>query len=125
MPDTDLATEQLVTGVLDGWQDAIARGRPDQVASFFTEDALFQGLRPTHSIGRQGVADYYTSQRAGLRSDYRVLRSQRLADDRILSYQRVVFTAPEHPDTTTNLTIVLHRVEETWLISHYHVSRAE
>jgi uncharacterized protein (TIGR02246 family) len=125
MPDTELGTQQHVAGVLDGWQDAIARGRPDEVATFFTDDALFQGLRPTHSIGREAVADYYGSQRAGLSADYTILRFQRLADDRILSYQRVAFSAPEHPVTNTHLTTVLQRVGETWLISHYHVSRTE
>jgi uncharacterized protein (TIGR02246 family) len=116
-------TEDTVERVLDGWQGAIARGEPELVAGYFTHDALFQGLRPTHSVGRQGVADYYAAQRPGLTADYRILRSRRLSEDAILSYQRVDFAAMGEVVARTHLTVVLTRSGESWLISHYHVSR--
>jgi uncharacterized protein (TIGR02246 family) len=116
-------TDEAVTSVLDGWQDAIAQGDPGLVATHFTEDALFQGLRPEHTIGRAGVAEYYAAQRAGLRAAYETLRSQRLDDLTILTYQHVVFTVAEEVVADAHLTVVLRRSQGTWLIGHYHVSR--
>ena len=52
--------EEILRGVLDRWKAAVDAHQPQQVASYFTEDAIFQGLRP-YSVGRQGVADYYAS----------------------------------------------------------------
>ena len=60
-----------VHSVLDRWQAGIAAHRPDQVAAVFTDDAIFQGLRP-YTVGRQGVFDYYESQPVGLTVDYRI-----------------------------------------------------
>jgi ketosteroid isomerase-like protein len=60
MPAIDDATEgeEILRGVLDQWKAAVDAHQPQQVASYFTADAIFQGLRP-YSLGRQGVADYY------------------------------------------------------------------
>jgi uncharacterized protein (TIGR02246 family) len=116
-------TEAAVVGVLNGWQAAIAREDPELVATYFTEDALFQGLRPEHSVGPRGVSDYYKSQRAGLTVEYQILQSHRLGEDAIVSYQRADFAVRGEPVAQTHLTTVLLRERGPWLISHYHVSR--
>ncbi|MGQ5641025.1 MULTISPECIES: nuclear transport factor 2 family protein, partial [unclassified Streptomyces] len=55
------AQEAIVHGVMDRWKSAVDAHEPQQVASLFTEDAIFQGLHP-YTVGRPGVADYYDSQ---------------------------------------------------------------
>ncbi len=44
-----------------GGRPASTHDGPQRVAEVFTEDAIFQGLRP-YSVGRQGVVDYYAAQ---------------------------------------------------------------
>ena len=115
----------VIGPVLDGWRDAINERQPERVAEFFTEDALFQGLHPEHSIGRPGVVDYYRSQPVGLRGDYRVLESSQLASDVIVAYVHVDFSFADGRVLPVHLTLVLREVGGVWLISHYHVSRIE
>jgi uncharacterized protein (TIGR02246 family) len=121
MSDTQLA----VTTVLDGWKAAIDNHEPEKVAGFFTHDALFQGFRPAHSIGRQGVTEYYASQPLGLTADYRILDAQQLADDVIVAYQSVDFGFTDRATIPVHLTVVLRNVAGNWLISHYHVSKID
>jgi hypothetical protein len=83
--------QATIETVLDGWKAGIDNHEPGRVASRFTEDALFQGLRPTHSIGREGVRDYYASQSLGLTADYRILEAWQVAEDTILGYLHVDF----------------------------------
>ena len=52
-----IEAEEILRGVLDRWKAGVDAHQPQQVASCFTEDAIFQGLRP-YSVGRQGVTDY-------------------------------------------------------------------
>lgn len=117
--------ESTVQAVLSGWKAAIDNHEPENVATFFTTDALFQGFRPTHSVGHQGVIDYYASQPFGLTADYRILDSRQLADDVIVSYQAVDFGFTDRPTLPVHLTTVLRLVEGTWLIDHYHVSKID
>jgi ketosteroid isomerase-like protein len=64
---TDTGAEAVLRGVLDQWKAAVDRHEPQQVASHFTEDAIFQGLHP-YSVGRPGIAAYYDSQPIGMTS---------------------------------------------------------
>jgi ketosteroid isomerase-like protein len=118
-----MSTEKdILTGVLDGWKAAVDAHEPRRVASFFTEDAIFQGLHP-YSVGRDGVAAYYDSQPIGLTADHRILEARRLADDLVLGYVSVDFGFTDRPTLTVFLGVVLRRVGDTWLITHYQVSR--
>jgi hypothetical protein len=56
--------EVIVADVLDRWKAAIEEHRPEVVAALFTDDAIFQGLRP-YGIGRRGIADYQVSTAPG------------------------------------------------------------
>ncbi|MFB2598568.1 SgcJ/EcaC family oxidoreductase [Herbiconiux sp. P17] len=122
---SDIDITRTVATVLDGWKAAIENHEPEKVATFFTEDALFQGFRPTHSIGRAGVEEYYASQPLGLTADYRVLDARQLADDVIVGYQTVDFGFTDRPTIAVHLTVVLRKVAGEWLISHYQVSRID
>ncbi|ADI03560.1 MULTISPECIES: YybH family protein [Streptomyces] len=114
-------TEVILHDVLDRWKAGVDNHEPEQVASLFTEDAIFQGLRP-YSVGRRGVADYYASQPLGLSAAYRILESRRLAEDIALGYLTVDFSFTDRPTISINLLVLLKRSEADWLISHYQVS---
>jgi hypothetical protein len=93
-------TEEILRGVIDQWKAGVDQHEPEQVASLFTEDAIFQGLHP-YGVGRQAVADYYDSQPLGLEADYRLLETRRLADGVILGYVRVDSRSPTGPRSTS------------------------
>ncbi|KAK1185686.1 SgcJ/EcaC family oxidoreductase [Streptomyces sp. NBS 14/10] len=121
MPDTT-DIEAILHDVLDRWKAGVDNHEPERIASLFTEDAIFQGLRP-YSVGRRGVADYYASQPAGLSAAYRILESRRLSEDTALGYLTVDFSFTDRPTVSINLLVLLKRSDADWLISHYQVSR--
>jgi SnoaL-like domain len=114
--------EEILRGVLDQWKAAVDAHQPQQVASYFTEDAIFQGLRP-YSVGRQGVADYYASQPLGLAAVYRILETRRPAEDLVLGYVSVDFSFVDRPTLNVYLSVLLMHTQDGWQISHYQVSR--
>ncbi|MCX5094210.1 nuclear transport factor 2 family protein [Streptomyces sp. NPDC059837] len=116
--------EAALRGVLDRWKAAVDAHEPEQVAAQFTEDAIFQGLHP-YSVGRPGVAAYYASQPIGLAAAYQILETRRLTDDLVLGYLSVDFSFTDRPTLNVKLGVLVQRVQETWYISHYQVSRLE
>src|ERR1700756_5221829 len=80
LPDTDALRDAL-----ERWKAGIDAHEPERVSEVFTEDAIFQGLRP-YSVGRQGVIDYYASQPVGLTVDYQILQVRPLAPGQMLGY---------------------------------------
>ncbi|MEV5845805.1 hypothetical protein AB0M32_27920 [Streptomyces sp. NPDC051985] len=114
----------ILSGVLDRWQAGVDAHQPDRVAALFTEDAVFQGLHP-YSVGRQGVADYYASQPLGMKAEYRVLETRRLADGIVLGYLAVEFSFTDRPPLDVKLSVLVTRVAQEWFIGHYQVSRLE
>ena len=116
-------TEAIVDGVLDRWRAAITAHRPDEVAALFTEDAIFQGLRP-YSVGRPGIYDYYAALPQGLTPTYRILESRQPAAAVVLGYVEVDFAFTDRPTIRVLLSVLVTRVGEDWLISHYQVSPA-
>jgi uncharacterized protein (TIGR02246 family) len=116
--------EAALRGVLDRWKAAVDAHEPEQVAAQFTEDAIFQGLHP-YSVGRPGVAAYYASQPIGLAAAYQILETRRLTDDLVLGYLSVDFSFTDRPTLNVKLGVLVQRVQGTWYISHYQVSRLE
>ncbi len=113
--------EEDLRGVLEAWRAGIDAHDPDRVAAVFTEDAVFQGLRP-YSVGRAGVRDYYASQPAGLTVRYRILETRAPADGVLLGYLRAVFGFADGSALPLNLGVLLTRTGEGWRIAHYQVS---
>jgi uncharacterized protein (TIGR02246 family) len=111
----------ILSGVLDQWKAAVDAHRPDHVAALFTEDAVFQGLRP-YSVGRQGVAAYYDSQPLGLKAEYRILETRQPADGVVLGYLAVEFSFTDRPPLDVTLSVLITRAADDWRISHYQVS---
>ena len=116
--------EDILRGVLDRWKAAVDAHDPERVASYFTEDAIFQGLHP-YSVGRQGIADYYGSQPLGMTATYKTLEARRLAGDLVLGFLSVGFSFADRPTLTVYLGVMVTRTAEGWSISHYQVSRLE
>jgi ketosteroid isomerase-like protein len=112
----------ILTTVLDQWKSAVDAHDPKRVATYFTDDAIFQGLHP-YSVGPDSVAGYYDSQPTGMTADYTVLRIRRLADDLVLGYLSVDFGFTDRPTRTVYLSVILRRIGETWFINHYQVSQ--
>lgn len=115
--------DRIITGVLDGWADAIRAHEPDRVASQFTEDAIFQGFDPVRTIGRPGIAAYYDKQPVGLTASFTILERRQISADALLAYADVDFALPDGIVIPVHLTAVLLKIEGTSLISHYHVSK--
>jgi uncharacterized protein (TIGR02246 family) len=121
---TDMATaEVIVADVLDRWKAAIEEHRPEEVATLFTGDAIFQGLRP-YSVGRQGITDYYAGQPLGLVPTYRILETRQPTDGVVLGYVDVDFAFTDRPTVRVLLSVLLTRSGDDWLIAHYQVSPA-
>ena len=116
--------EKILSAVLDRWKAGVDAHQPERVAATFTEDALFQGLHP-YSVGRPGVAAYYDSQPLGMKAAYRILESRRPADGLVLGYLDVEFTFTDRPALPVKLSVLVTRVGDDWLISHYQVSRLD
>jgi uncharacterized protein (TIGR02246 family) len=114
-------TTEILTTVADQWRDAVDAHDPERVASYFTDDAIFQGLQP-YTVGRQGIATYYASQPLGLTATYKILETKQLADDLVLGYLTVDFAFTDRPTKTVNLSLLLKKTADAWLITHYQVS---
>lgn len=122
MNGTAAPEEAIVRGAMDRWKSAVDAHQPQQAASVFTEDAVFQGLHP-YSVGRQGVAEYYDSQPMGLKGEYQVLETRRLAQDVVLGYLGVDFSFTDRPVLQVTLGVVLRRLGDEWYVCHYQVSK--
>ena len=114
---------EVLRGVLDGWKAGVDARQPQRVAAVFTEDAIFQGLRP-YSVGRDGVANYYDSQPLGMTATYRILETRRPTEDLVLGYVRADFTFPDRATVSLNLGVLIMRTDTDWRILHYQASPA-
>jgi uncharacterized protein (TIGR02246 family) len=118
MPDT----ERIIEKVLAEWKAGVDSHDAARVAAVFTDDAIFQGLHP-HTIGRQGVLDYYDAQPAGLSVEFSFHATRRPADNVALGYLRTDFARPDGKVIPLNLSVLLDRGgDERWRISFYQVS---
>jgi uncharacterized protein (TIGR02246 family) len=111
-----------ISSVLDDWKSGIATRNLNAIADVFTPEALFQGMRPTFTIGRDGVKEYYGAKPPGLSVEYEVLNLRQLGDDAVIAYVGATFHRADGGILRTRITTVLSRAEERWLIDHYHVS---
>ena len=119
---TTLADVEILRGVLDPWKAAVDAHDPDGVAAWFTDDAIFQGLHP-YTVGRQGVAEYYASQPAGLTAEYRILETRRPASDFVYGYLSVDFAfADGRPTLPVLIGVGAQRSGSQWTLLFYQVS---
>lgn len=119
---TEMGAAQIVVDVMDEWRAGIDVHDPGRVAATFTEDAVFQGLRP-YGVGRDAVADYYDSQPAGMTVTYSVLESRSPASDVVLGYLAATFSYPGKPSVELAIGVVLTRDGERWQVAQYQASQ--
>ena len=117
VPDADALRDAL-----ERWKAGIDAHEPERVSEVFTEDAIFQGLRP-YSVGRQGVVNYYASQPVGLTVDYQILQTRRLAADQVLGYVHADFAFPDRPTVSVFIGVVVKHNGDGWSIAYYQASR--
>ena len=120
VPDTDDALRDA----LDRWKAGIDAHQPERVAEVFSEDAIFQGLRP-YSVGRQGIIEYYASQPPGMTVDYQILQTRRLSAHQVLGYVRADFAFPDRHIVGVFLGVVVSHTEDGWSIIYYQASRLD
>ncbi|MEV3903832.1 SgcJ/EcaC family oxidoreductase [Mycobacterium sp. NPDC050551] len=113
---------QIIRAVMDEWQSAIDAHDPSRVAAVFTEDAVFQGLRP-YGVGPDAVAAYYDPQPAGMAVTYRILESRSPADGVAVGYLGATFTYPDRTAAELTIGVVLTRSSGRWQIAQYQASR--
>jgi uncharacterized protein (TIGR02246 family) len=116
-----MSAEHVVREVMDRWRRGIDAHEPEAVAAVFTEDAVFQGLRP-YSIGRQGVAAYYDSQPAGMTVTYRVLESRSVAADVVTGYLAATFAFVDRDPMELAIGVVLVQGGDEWLVAQYQAA---
>jgi uncharacterized protein (TIGR02246 family) len=114
--------EGIVTLAMDEWKAGIDAHDPDRVAAVFTQDAVFQGLRP-YGVGRAVVSEYYESQPLGMTVSYRLLESRTLAADAVIGYVRATFEFVDQDSLDLNVGVALTRVGDEWLVAQYQASR--
>jgi len=116
--DTDVLHQ-----VLEQWKAGVDAHEPQKVAAVFTEDAVFQGLRP-YSVGRDGVATYYDSQPLGMTVSYRILETRSPTAELVLGYVRADFAFPDRATIGLNLGVLVTQSDAGWRILHYQASQA-
>ena len=109
---------------LERWKAGIDAHEPERVSEVFTEDAIFQGLRP-YSVGRQGVIDYYARQPVGLTVDYQILQTRRLAPDQVLGYVHADFTYPDGRLVSVFLGVLVKHDGNGSSIAYYQASKLD
>jgi uncharacterized protein (TIGR02246 family) len=119
---TPVTDEAALRDALNRWKAGVDAHEPDRVAAVFTEEAIFQGLHP-YSVGRPGVAEYYASQPLGMKAEYKILHTRRLADDLVLGYLSVDFTFTDRPTLNVYLSVLVKKEADGWFIDHYQVSK--
>ncbi|MFI6887297.1 nuclear transport factor 2 family protein [Streptosporangium canum] len=109
-----------VVGLLGLWRRAFDEHRAADLASLFTEDALFQGIGPRLLVGPAEISGYYGDVAAGTTADVKVLRGNPLCEGMVGGFAEVTFTARTGETYPILLSVVAQRVAGTWLISQYH-----
>ncbi len=116
--------EGIVREVMDDWKAAVDGHEPQRVASYFSQDAIFQGLHP-YTVGREGIAEYYASQPLGMTARYDILETRQVADDAVLAYLGVAFSFTDRATLDVWLSVLITRTASGWSIGHYQVSKLD
>lgn len=119
-----MTLDRIVSVALDEWKAGVDAHDAGRVAAVFTEDAVFQGLKP-YGVGRQAVVDYYESQPLGMTVTYRVLETRRPTDDVVFGYLAATFTYRDCPPVKITLGVTLVHAGDVWRIASYQASRVD
>lgn len=122
MNTTDMNAAEAIAKVMDEWKAGIDAHDPARVAAVFTDDAVFQGLRP-YGVGRNVVFEYYDSQPRGMTVNYRILESRSPATDVMFGYLAAAFEFTDRPTLELAVGVALTRGDGVWRIAQYQASQ--
>jgi uncharacterized protein (TIGR02246 family) len=123
------AGEQALRSVERAWNEAASGWQADRLAALYTDDAVFYGGRPGHSVGREQVRAYFASYVGVLASTRLDLVDQtllKLGDDTYLAqgYGHFHFDLVQggKSEAVWRTTLVIVRREGDWKILQHHFS---
>lgn len=118
-----------LAGVGRAWNAAAAPWGPDRLTALYTDDALFYGGRPGHSVGAEAIRAYFGSYVGVLAQARLDLIDQvilQLGDDIYLAqgYGHFHFdlVAGGTSEAVWRTTLVLVRRGDSWKIRQHHFS---
>ncbi|MHA7220954.1 YybH family protein [Arthrobacter sp. RHLT1-20] len=113
---------RVLAETLAPWKLAFDNHQPEDIVELFSPDALFQGITPALLRGREQIFGYYDALAPGITTSFQVVQTRELAENIISGFAAVTFTYPDGRTVPVQLSLVLSREENTWLIAQYHVS---
>lgn len=113
---------RVLAETLAHWKLAFDNHRPEDMAELFSPDAVFQGFTPALLTGREEIFGYYDALAPGVTTSFQVVQTRELAQNTIIGFAAVSFAYPDGRTVPVQLSLVLRREENTWLIAQYHVS---
>jgi len=112
----------ILAEALAAWKLAFNEHRPDDMVGLFTRDALFQGLSPTLRTGREEVFGYYHALPPSITASFQIVEARQPAPHLVCGFAAVQFTYADGRTVPVQLSLVLRRDGQTWLIVQYHAS---
>jgi uncharacterized protein (TIGR02246 family) len=129
MNETSDAASPALAIVQAAWNAASRDWNPDALTSVYTEDALFFGGRPGHSVGSSAIREYFASYEGVIESATLELVEQnfiRLGPDCFLAQGYGEFSFVLSGDRTSNsclrTTLVIVSQNGEWKIRQHHFS---
>ncbi|WP_328290871.1 SDR family NAD(P)-dependent oxidoreductase [Nocardia aurantiaca] len=114
----------VVAEVLNAWETAFNDRRTTDIASLFTEDALFQGVDPDLRVGPAEISAYYDNVADGTTVTAKVRHAVRLGEETVSAFAEAEFTSPTGEPRQLCLSLVIQHVEDDWRIRQYHAAPA-
>ena len=129
-PSTRVALPEPLTRYLSAWNAAGSRWDCAALAECFTEDALFFGGRPEHSVGRAAIEAYFRSYTGIIASCTLSLRDQHIVDDLVPDYCTAqgygdfsfILADGLHTRSVVRTTLILVRERNRWRARLQHIA---
>ncbi|MGN7252836.1 YybH family protein [Arthrobacter sp. SAFR-014] len=115
--------EGILAEALTAWKRAFDQHRPEDMVRLFSRDALFQGLSPTLLTGRKEIFDCFAALPPGIKATFQIIQARQLAQGLVCGFAALRFTYPDARTAQVQLSLVLSRDGQKWLIAQYHASR--
>ncbi|MES2999547.1 MAG: SgcJ/EcaC family oxidoreductase [Pseudomonadota bacterium] len=122
-------SREALAQVEAAWNDAGQRWDVDALTALYTDDALFFGGRPAHSVGSAQIRSYFASYEGVILSATMKLRDQHivpLAPGSFLAQGAVDFSfildGDQHTTSALRTTMLLVEDAGRWKIRQYHFS---
>ena len=121
--------QHILDCVLQAWNREAAHWESQRLSSLYTQDAVFFGGRPGHSVGAAEIASYFDSYHGViLTAKLKLLDQQllKLSDDCIMTQGfgefEFVLAGNKSTSSTLRTTLVICRDASDWKISAHHFS---